>query len=127
MSGFPPDYRAMTDGKGFTRSRIVWGAVIGVTGVLLAVLFVAGFQFALEHFFKPRAPKSAMVSEPRLPPLPRLEVKGGESLQQMLSEDRAHLNSYGWIDRDAGVAHIPIERAKALWLARQGVRAEQQP
>jgi hypothetical protein len=30
------------------------------------------------------------------------------------------LGSYGWVDRDAGVVHIPIERAMELYLERRG-------
>ena len=29
------------------------------------------------------------------------------------------LNSYGWVDRERRVVHIPIERAKQLYLSRQ--------
>jgi hypothetical protein len=31
----------------------------------------------------------------------------------------ARLNSYGWVDRNAGVVHIPIEIAFELYLARE--------
>jgi len=31
----------------------------------------------------------------------------------------ARLNSYGWVDRNAGVVHIPIELAFELYLARE--------
>jgi hypothetical protein len=29
------------------------------------------------------------------------------------------LNSYGWVDREQRIVHIPIERAKQLYLSRQ--------
>lgn len=38
---------------------------------------------------------------------------------------RAHLASWGWIDRDAGTVHMPIERA--MELVAQGQRAGQPP
>ena len=45
------------------------------------------------------------------------------------SRDRAvrleRLRSYGWVDRSAGVAHIPVERA--MELVQQGVRARTGP
>jgi hypothetical protein len=37
---------------------------------------------------------------------------------------RERLSAYGWSDRQAGLAHIPIERA--MELVRQGVRAPSQ-
>lgn len=42
-------------------------------------------------------------------------------------EDRARLNSYGWMDRDGGIIHIPIDRAIELYLqdrAGSGLRSE---
>jgi len=32
--------------------------------------------------------------------------------------DRARLESFGWVDRDAGVLHIPIQEAFDLYLKR---------
>jgi hypothetical protein len=34
-------------------------------------------------------------------------------------EQRAWLDAYGWVDRDAGVAHVPVERAIVLWRQRR--------
>jgi hypothetical protein len=31
--------------------------------------------------------------------------------ERLRQEQRRHLDSYGWMDRDAGVIHIPIQRA----------------
>ncbi|MEO6992440.1 MAG: cytochrome c [Lacunisphaera sp.] len=36
-----------------------------------------------------------------------------------------HLNSYGWVDRGAGVLHIPIERAMDLLLAEKTLAASE--
>jgi protein SCO1 len=48
------------------------------------------------------------VEGARLQSAPRVE------LAAFLREKRERLESYGWIDRDAGRAHIPIERAMRL-------------
>jgi hypothetical protein len=32
-------------------------------------------------------------------------------LQRWRQEHEARLNGYGWVDRDKGIAHVPIERA----------------
>ncbi|HVU18126.1 MAG TPA: hypothetical protein VHD32_14460 [Candidatus Didemnitutus sp.] len=34
------------------------------------------------------------------------------------TEARGHLESYGWVDRPAGVAHIPIGRAMEILVAQ---------
>jgi hypothetical protein len=41
-------------------------------------------------------------------------------LQQLLEADNTKLNSYGWIDKSAGVIRIPIDRAMDL-LAQRGL------
>lgn len=53
-------------------------------------------------------------------PLPRLETNElGELNDQRLHEEEV-LNSYGWVDQKAGVAHIPITRAMQL-IAQRGL------
>ena len=45
---------------------------------------------------------------------PMLEVIEGVDLRKDLISQEKQLNSYGWVDEKAGVAHIPIERAMEL-------------
>jgi hypothetical protein len=60
-----------------------------------------------------------------LPPEPRLQSIPGNStypeddLRQMQRENDAVLNSYGWVDRESGIARIPIDEAMRL-LVQQG-------
>ena len=42
---------------------------------------------------------------------PRVQAKPSDDLARMRARDEAALHSYGWVDRRAGVIHIPIERA----------------
>jgi hypothetical protein len=42
---------------------------------------------------------------------PRLQESPTQDMQSMREETTARLNSYGWVDRQAGIAHIPIEKA----------------
>ena len=51
-------------------------------------------------------------------PQPRLEVKPGASLAELRAAEDVDLNSYGWINRNAGTVRIPIDRAMQLLLAR---------
>ena len=39
-------------------------------------------------------------------------------MQEMSTEQNAILNNYGWVDKEAGVIRIPIERAIELTLER---------
>jgi hypothetical protein len=59
---------------------------------------------------------STMVSANlrRTPPEPRLEPDPLVPRQFKEARERTVLESYGWVDRNAGVAHIPIDRAMDL-------------
>jgi hypothetical protein len=69
----------------------------------------------------------AAGQENRLPPEPRLQTDPREDLSELRAREDAILRSYGWVDRNAGVVRIPIDRAMELTLqrglpARQGGR-----
>jgi hypothetical protein len=49
---------------------------------------------------------------------PLLETNERGQFRSFLLNQEDQLNSYGWIDEKAGVAHIPIERAMALIVER---------
>jgi hypothetical protein len=53
-----------------------------------------------------------------VPPEPRLQTNPREDLRQFREQEDAILNSYGWVDRPAGVVRIPIEDAMKLMLRR---------
>jgi hypothetical protein len=49
---------------------------------------------------------------------PMLETDERGQLRGFLINQESRLNSYGWVDQKAGVAHIPIERAMELIVQR---------
>jgi len=54
------------------------------------------------------------------PPPPRLQISSPEDLAAYLAEQRALLNSYGWVDRSKGIAREPIGEAMKR-LAQDGI------
>ena len=54
----------------------------------------------------------------RLPPAPRLQANPRLELQEMRAEENAVLQSYGWVDRDQGVARMPIDEAMKIVVQR---------
>lgn len=60
------------------------------------------------------------ASAAQLPPEPRLEQNPEVDSTRMIEEANAQLEGYGWVNKRAGTAHIPIERAIEL-LVEQGV------
>jgi hypothetical protein len=60
----------------------------------------------------------AAGQELRLPPEPRLQTVPRLDLQALRAREDEQLQSYGWIDRDAGIVRIPIDEAMKLTLQR---------
>ena len=56
----------------------------------------------------------AAVEPSSLPPEPRLQSSPTADLRAMRGREAKELNGYGWVDRPAGVIHIPIDRAMRL-------------
>ena len=54
------------------------------------------------------------------PPAPRLQGNPGVELMQFKQQELDQLNHYHWIDKQAGLARIPIDRAMDI-LARTGL------
>ena len=50
----------------------------------------------------------------QVPPQPRLQASPKRDMQEMLAHERQWLNSYDWIDRQAGIVRIPIDQAMQL-------------
>ena len=53
-------------------------------------------------------------------PNPRLQQNPRSELDLMKDEEDRRIRSYGWVDRRAGIARIPVERAMEI-LARKGL------
>jgi hypothetical protein len=58
----------------------------------------------------------------RLPPQPRLEDRPLVLRTGLNAQEKARLSGYGWVDRNAGTVHIPIDRAMDL-LVQRGIPA----
>jgi hypothetical protein len=103
-----------------------------ISGMCLALL--AGLSllamWLLFDYFAARRARLEVVPSPafearQLPPEPRLQVSPQQDLRQMRAAETAVLHSYGWVDRQAGIVRIPIERAIEL-LAERGLPARRE-
>lgn len=102
----------------------VYGAAIGV-GVLVVVSF--GLMWVMlkmlvwrEDVDSPPASPLAASYARREPPEPRLQTDPVGDLAILRAREAARLDGYGWVDRQAGIVHIPITRAMELLVARRG-------
>ena len=78
---------------------------------------LAGFLGALKRMPPPTDSWRPRVQAGRTgPPGPRLQVSAPADLQAFRAREESELESYGWINRTAGVVRLPIERAMELVL-----------
>jgi hypothetical protein len=98
--------------------------ISGMSLALLAGLSLLAMWLLFDYFAARRArlevTPSPVFEARQLPPEPRLEVSPQQDLRQMRAAETALLHSYGWVDRQAGIVRIPIERAIEL-LAERGL------
>lgn len=112
--------------------RGIFGFGIGLAlgTALVALLLWGAFSVMVDRFGSGSSPTSSPLTRnrPVVPesqkhaestfPEPRLQPNAPEDLTKFRQEEHRRLNSYGWVDQNRGVAHIPIERAKQLVLER---------
>ncbi|MFN2427560.1 MAG: hypothetical protein ABR587_14050 [Candidatus Binatia bacterium] len=60
------------------------------------------------------------------PPAPRLQIDPKLDLEMLHAAEDKILHSYAWVDKEAGVVQVPIERAMEMLLAK-GLPARQGP
>jgi hypothetical protein len=109
--------------KGYERSDVAVKWVFGFIAALflggIALHFVIAWQLERLRKQSPPADQWARTGQVRSLDLvqqkvPRLQISPPAELQAFREREEAQLHSYGWINRTAGVARIPIERAMNL-------------
>ena len=98
-----------------------------VSFVILLAVVTLGVQAAMYGVFRifdrMEAASDAEVSPlatpaNEAPAEPRLQTTPWADLKTLRGEESAYLHGYGWVDQPAGVARIPIDRAKQLLLQK---------
>ena len=93
--------------------------LVGAGLVVLAALVQLVLYFQMMGLWSarqaglPAAPPVA-AALPATPPEPRLQTAPADDLHDLRRAEDERLHSYGWIDRRAGIVHLPIERAMEL-------------
>lgn len=102
-------------------------SLAGLVVLIVLSLLAMGWMFRHLAAREEGAGAAARVpTEREIPPAPRLQVAPAADLENLRRAEAAVLNSYGWVDRKAGVVRIPIERAMEI-LAERGLPARAQP
>jgi hypothetical protein len=93
------------------------GLMVMLAAILVIVTWLQGSFIGRGLTLNP-APGMLTVPAPAPPPPPRLEEVPGQELREVRATQEVLLHSYGWVDRQAGQARIPIERAIDLLVQR---------
>lgn len=104
----------------------VWMIVQFAIWLLASAVVVHLLMWGMFEWFVSAREKAAPVlefplatdQEPRLPAGPRLQRFPANEAYDFRQRESAELNSYGYIDRNAGTVHIPIAEAMRLAVER---------
>lgn len=81
-------------------------------GLFFSIIVVMGLMWALFGApgtpIDPKAVLNRSMTQPPLQPRPWVDLK------EFRKQQNLHLSTYGWVDKNAGVVRIPIERAIEL-------------
>ncbi len=126
----PADFdQSKTSNLGYEPDQIKVRPILIYTVILILVVLLTCFAMAavMAYFSKLDSER-----QQRQPPLfadevgqytgPRLQESPTLDMQRMKEKTTDRLNSYGWVDPEAGIVHIPI--AKAIELLAQPTRTD---
>jgi len=107
-----------------TRDVKIRPLAVFLAGLTIVGIFVYLVIFVLLRLFSGEAARQdaqlapSSVSRPapapgdeRLPPEPRIQANPAGDMKALREQEDAVLGTYGWVDRQAGVARIPIDVA----------------
>jgi hypothetical protein len=101
-------------------TRKVW-MIAGTLALVVLLCFgvIAWIVFGLEAehaAFQP--PMSALERERLLPPEPRLEATPQVDGLRYREQAEQQADSYGWVDQQQGIVHIPVKQAQNIILQK---------
>lgn len=120
----PPDPEAVghetTDAE--LAPVIKFGVFLTIVCLIVAALMAGLHQFLDRREAAVKAPRYplAVGRERPLPPPPRLQPYPFTDIKALRAEEDGILHRYAWVDRNAGLVRIPVDRAIEL-LAERGL------
>lgn len=120
-----------TEGDGVSYRGLGWSmAILAIVTLFCYAIVVGLFKFMQSRAVAgdtPRAPLATASAQPSIEAgrlvggpasVPSLLVREPVNLKKFRDEEEHLLATYGWVDQNAGVVRLPIDRAKALLLER---------
>jgi hypothetical protein len=100
------------------QSIVLVGAGLALTIAVVGLLVFGIFQYLSAHASASPQSNPMTVFDSQIPPPPHIEEHPAIEVQQLRAEEDHTLATYGWVDKKAGVARIPIDRAMEIQLQR---------
>jgi hypothetical protein len=121
----------LTEGDGISYKGLAWSmAVLAIITLCCYGIVVGLFKFMNSRAVAGDTTRAPLAAAPVRPAIqdgrviggpasvPSLLVREPVNLQKFRDEEDHLLTSYGWVDQNAGVVRLPIDRAKELLLER---------
>ena len=103
-----------------TKPVLIGALALGLL-VVLSMVLCAWFFGALEGLAGERDEiLSPLIAERVLPPHPQLQVNPNLDVANLRNRENFLLNGYSWVDKNSGLARIPIGRAIDI-VAKEGL------
>jgi len=110
-----------TNGAGHEQSEVsvkLIVASLAFLAVVTAIVFVLVVGIFRYFYVSYSTEEAGRLSQPVIPPQPRIEVAPFEQLQQLRIKEDHVLSTYAWVDKDGGKVRIPIDRAIDMLAAK---------
>jgi len=100
---------------------------IGLSVVLVIAVVIASLivHYKTVQHARQDTPIPRLAREREATPGTPLQVDAANELRRVRAAEQAVLKSYGWVDKDAGIVRIPVDRAMEI-LAKKGLPARKQ-
>jgi hypothetical protein len=122
--GHEPD-SGQSESKAYeTRDIKLRPLVVFVAGLTIVGIFTYLVVFGMFRLFSGQADRQDAEVAPsavarrasvpggeHLPPEPRIQANPGADMKRLREQEEAILTTYGWVDRPAGIARLPIDVA----------------
>ena len=114
-----PEVHHETTDVNFRAILAFGGGMIAVgAGISVLVWVLFGYFTSREALRVPPEYPLAVSQAERVPPEPRLQTAPREDLRDLRAGEDTVLESYAWVDKNAGIVRIPIDEAIRLTLQR---------
>ena len=94
-------------------------AITAIVAAIIVLVFFRLLEKRAENVDRASIAEAGLERPPdTLPPAPRLQIHAVANWDAYRNAESTRLSSYGWLNRDSGAVHIPVDRAMELVLDR---------